>query len=373
MEYLVAGAQTFIGGQDASKIPDQIEGGYFAASVNTSNRRAALQPRWGGVKLKVSYSDGYLENSFKKQNPYQNIFETGKYQATIPFQIGNVPHLVIVISGCIFLYNQITRNISYLPIETTDSSVDRLNGRATRINWTAAGKHLVLFDFPAYPVILDGVTARRADPALYEIPAALMGVYNSNRLFIANGGNEFTAGDPVGSTTTPNAPITFEEVLLTGSTYYGQIFQLPTFDTNEAITAMAFLQMADTSTGIGPLLVGTDKAIYSYATQNLRSTWEQGQFGSVLTYNTGIAGARAICNVNSDLFFMSSDGQVRSLSMSREEQGKWSKVPISLEVQNWLNSINPDLFKYTVISYFKNKVFILANPYRVAADRKSVV
>ena len=84
----------------------------------------------------------------------------------------------------------------------------QLDEAADRINWSPAGKYLVIFDFPAYPVIIEGLLARRADPALLEIPRSVLGTYNQNRLFIANAGNEFTAGDPA-AYTFPTGPISF--------------------------------------------------------------------------------------------------------------------------------------------------------------------
>lgn len=128
---------------------------------------------------------------------------------------------------------------------------------------------------------------------------------------------------------------------------------------------MAFLQVADTSTGIGPLLVSTRNAVYAYQVQNPRQLWDQGQFGTNYLYSTGIAGPRAFTNTNSDIFMQSADGQVRSLSMARNAQNKWANTAISREVANWLKFYDIDLAKYCTLCYFKNKIFISCNPFRV--------
>lgn len=362
-EPVLDGQTSFNSGQDASKTPHFVaEDGYFSG-VNVSNEDGLLKPRWGWQKIKgLKFPEGGYKVRGRLLKTFEEIFRTGKFQAGAPYSIGDDLYRVIVISGYIFLVNQRTKNIEVPTLEG-----QQMNPAAPRINWSPAGKYLVFFDFPNYPVILDGITVRRADPAKDEIPVSNIGGYNQNRLFIGNAGNEFTAGDPSGSLATPNAPISFEELLTITSPFFGQVFQLSTNYNNDPITAFAFLQSVDTGTGWGPLLVSTENAIYSYQTQNPRNTWETGRFGTLVVYNAGIVGPRAVVNINGDMFFISADGQFRSLSMSRDEQGKWSKTPLSREVHNWLIINSPELMEFSFVQYFKNKVFFSCNPYRVIA------
>lgn len=364
-EFVIDGTLDFLGGQDASKVPDKIPKNCYASGVNVSTKNGVLSPRPGIQKLNLEFEGSLiLPNLYERS--YEAIFRTGVYQAVIPYAVGLDYYLIYVIAGIIFLANQDTGVVSVLNIE--DGSM--LDETRPRVNWSYGGNYVFIFDYPAYPVIIEGVQARRADPDEYEVPISRLGAYNQNRLFIINGGNEFTAGDPTGSLAAPNAPSTFQELLLPNSPYYRQIFQLPTSLTNEGVNeirAAAFLQFTDTSTGIGPLLLATSKAIYSFQTQLPRDQWEAGQFGTALTYNSGIAGARAFANVNSDLFYISADGQLRTLSMSRNEQGRWSKVAISREVQNWIKFYDKDLIPFSVVGYFANKIMVAVNPYRTKA------
>lgn len=362
-ELVFDGSLDFLGGQDASKVPDKIAPNAYASGINVSVQNGALGPRPALIFLELELPEGGITLPNKYERSYADIFRAGKFQAIAPYNIGLDSYMVLVISGTIFLLNVNTKKVSVLEIE--DGS--RIDEYAARINWSAAGRYLVLYDFPAFPVIIDGTECRRADPTKFEVPISTFGVYNQNRLFIANAGNEFTGGDPTGSVLTPEAPVTFEEVLTLASPYFGQIFQLPTNDNNDPISAMAFLQATDTSTGIGPLLVATQRSIFSYNTQNPRGSWESGQFGSNLVYGAGIVGPRALVNVNSDLFYLSLDGQVRTLSMSRDEQKRWSKVPISREVKNWLKFNDQSLARYGFLGYYNNRIFVSANPYRTQA------
>lgn len=363
MEQLYDGQESFVGGQDASKIPDRVPENAFYAGINITTQNDALGPRWGLIRSKLNFPDGSVIQKNLGTRTYETVFRLGKVQGWGRYSIGIDYYNIFIISGIIFLVNVRTKDVLVLDIE--DGS--KLDETADRIFTSPAGKYFVIHDYPAYPVIIEGFSARRADPANYEIPISVMGTYNQNRYFINNAGNEFTGGDPAGSNATPDAPITFLEVFFPSSPYVNQFFQLSTNYNNDPITAMTFLQVVDTSTGIGPLMISTPRAIYSYATQNPRNQWQAGQFGSVFVANAGIAGSSSFTAVNTDLMFVSSDGQIRSMSMSRTEQGKWAKVPISREIQNWLIYRDKSLVQFAVMAYFKNKVLVSVNPYRVTA------
>ena len=353
----------FIGGQDASKVPDRVPENAYYAGVNITTKNGVLGPREGFDRKELIFPDGDIVQSNLYKRSYIDVFRTGKFQAIAPYTVGPDYYNVVVIAGVIFTININTYEVAVIDIK--DGS--NFDETADRINWSAAGPYLVFFDFPNYPVIFDGSSARRANPEDDEVPISVLGAYNSNRLFIANAGADFTAGDPYGSTLAPDAPISFKEVLTIASPYFGQVFQLPTANAFNPITGMAFLQTIDTSTGIGSLLVSTRNSVYSYVTQQPRASWQAGQFGALFIQDAGFAGPRAFTNVNSDLFFVASDGQVRTASMSRDEQNRWSRTPISREVHNWLKYIDLDLAKFASIAYFNNKIFITANPYRTGA------
>lgn len=362
MDLVADGALDFLGGQDASHIPDRVPDNAYFAGVNVSVKKGSLQPRWGFEKRRLEFPDELVEDQYRRLRSWDDIFYSGKFQMAAPYSVAGVPYVLVVISGFIFLIN-----ITTLDVQVLNQLGPKINSRIRRLNWTVAGNYFVIFEFPAPPIIIDGFVVRRSDYSKYEVPAATIGTFNQSRLFIGNALNGYTAGDPVG-VGFPNAPITFEEIEAPAASYLGQVFGLPTQDQSEVITAMGFLQVADTSTGIGPLLIASDRAIYSAGSNNPRSAWQSGQFGSILVYNSGIVGPRAIVNVNSDVLFMSSDGHIRALSMSRDEQKSWAHVPISREVANWLKFWDKSLMSLGFVTYFENKIFFSANPYRMAVQ-----
>lgn len=354
------GSTTFERGQNANLAPDLIPSTNYHAGVNVKANKGVISPRYGIEEHTLVIPDGGIKLVTNFTRTYENIFDNGKFQALVPYSIGSEYYLIIIVSGVIFLVNQETLEVTVVSIQ--DGS--RLNENAPRINYSPAGDYLILYDYPALPVIFDGIVARRSNRGNHEIPVSRLGVNNQTRLMIANGGNEWTASDPVG-VAFPNAPLTFNEIETVGGTYYGQIFQLPGNFNNEVITGMFNLPLVDTSTGIGPMLVSSKNAIYSYQTQNPRADWESPGFGTLFIPEFGIPGPLAATPLNSDLYFVGTDGQIRSASMSRDAQTKWSKVPLSREVDNYLKFSDAGLLELASLCYFKNKMFILTNPYRM--------
>ena len=366
-ELIPDGTTDFSGGQNAAVKAFQIGPNQYYTGINVSTVNGVLQPRWALRQKKLDWSEA---GSYRKLTgalvPFENVFKSGKFQGFIPYSIGNDNFAIYIVSGFIFLINKASLLVKVL------NPVDPLDPYKDRVNWSNAGIYLVIYDWPNAPFILEGIITRRSNPSANEVPVSVLGAYNQNRLCIANYGISWTAGDPAGSTATPDAPITFTEVNQSGSPYVGDIYECPTANrNNDRITAMGFLQVLDKSTEIGPLLVATDKAIYSYRTDLPRKFWQGGTdgavFGSVLLYNAGIVAQRAFCNVNSDIIFKSADGQVRALSMARNAQKLWANFPISKEVQKFLDATDITLGKFSTCSYFGNKVFITCNPYRVDA------
>jgi hypothetical protein len=362
---IFAGTTEFSGGMNASVSPNAISDNQYFLGVNVIPSKAFLGPRWGFTEIELDFTlTGDYTRTTGVKVSYEEIFKSGKFQAFIPYSIGPDYFFIYIVSGFIFLVNLQDLTVTVL------NKTDQLNVDADRVNWSSAGNYLVIFDFPNRPFILEGIQIHRSDPALYEVPVSVMGTHNQNRLCIANAGIDWTAGDPAGSVATPLAPVSFQEVLVPSSPYVANVYQVPTSNkNNDFITAMGFLQVQDTSTGIGPLLVATNTAVYSYRTDVPRAAWQGGNngfvFGSCLLFRDGIVGQRAHVNVGSDLIFRSSDGQVRALSMARNQQQLWGNSPISREVNSLLEQSDPDLAYVSVTSYYQNKIFNTCNPYRV--------
>lgn len=359
------GTTDFSGGQNAAIDPAAIKPNQYFIGVNVSAEEGFLKPRWGIHHihdLDFSPAGDYTRESGFVIS-FEEIFYSGKFQAFVPYTIGPDKFALYIVSGFIFIINIGLKTVDVL------NKTDQLNVWADRVNWSNAGRFLVTFDFPNRPFILEGIQIHRSDPTLYEVPVSVLGTNNQNRLAIANAGIDWTAGDPSGSPSTPDAPVTFQEVLLPSTGFTGDVYQVPTANkNNDTITAMGFIQVLDKSTGIGPLFVATNNSIYSYPTDLPRAEWQGGAtsrvFGSLLL-RTGINGQRDFTNVNSDFVFRAPDAHIYCLTASRNDQFKWANFPISREVKNFLKLIDPSLQFVGAMTHFKNKIFATVNPHRV--------
>lgn len=369
-EFLEAGDTSFGSGQDDYHLADQLVAGQFSRGINIAIGRGGPQGRSGLVEKELIFPAGGVSNIYRDVRTWESIFKSGKFQARIPYRTGNEDFVIAIISGYFFRINIDTNLVTIL----NDGDKPRVNQYAPRIQWSFAGQYLVIFDFPDYPILINGETVTRANPdneingsPAPEVPVGVLGAFNQDRLVVANLANQFTMGDPVGEIGNVNPPITFAEVLVPSAPYFGQSFSLGTQYANEPITAMGFLQAVDTSTGIGPLFVATAKSIHTFRTDLPRSNWGgsgNATFGSLFVFSAGIVGPQAFANVNGDLFFLSANGELRSVSMSRAEQGKWTKTPLSLQVSSFLIYNDPTLAQYAFVRYWRNRIFVSANPYR---------
>ena len=381
------GNVSFRGGQNAGILADRIREDQYASGVNVTTVDGGLSPRPGFVHQEIKVrTEGGVTLSDGNRVSYSEIFSTGKFQGASSYLTDAGEFIVAVISGVIFKIDPLCDTADVIEVtkesslktpntECIEPNSNRLNQYCRRVNFAEAGRFLVIFDYPDFPVIIDGSTAKRADPKRVEldgfpcpeVPASVIGAFNQNRLFVGSAVHEFTGGDPVGNALAPDAPITFKEIFIEASEFLGQSFSLGTTNSNNPITAMGFIQVVDTSTGIGPLFVATKNSIYTFRTDIPRSQWEQTRFGSLLLFNAGIAGQRAFTHLNSDLIFMSGDGQIRSLSMARREQGQWANTPIDREIRNWVRFDDRELISLTVAESFRNRVFITVDPFRIPA------
>lgn len=370
------GNVSFAGGQNGGVLADRIAADQYASGVNVTTMNGAISPRPRFIHIPLKFL------SRSEHEKYWPSLRGGKFQCACFYRSDAGSHIITVINGRIFAVDPISGVVQHIGLPQISlpdrrKMDDKLHPRAKRINFAKAGRFLVLFDYPQRPVIMDGLIARRASsqeiirtvggvPTVMqvpEVPESRAGCFVQNRLFVANDAHEFGAGDPVGGINA-DAPVTFEESLSPAGAYNGQFFSLGTTNINNPITYMGYLQMADTSTGYGPLVVATDEALYTFAANRPRAEWEFiEQFGALSLYSAGVVGQRAAVNVNSDLLFMSGDGQIRSLHMGRDEQTRWSAAPISREVANWMKCHDHSLLKFSVAASHKNRVFFTVNPF----------
>lgn len=227
-----------------------------------------------------------------------------------------------------------------------------------------ADVYMVVQDGFATPIIMQGLGTIRRAAATGEVPVARSMAYGQGRLWVATG-RLLAAGDIFGG---PNAVIKFTETtyLTEGAGGFGVPLQAGD------IMGLNFLEVGDTSTGQGELLVFCRKAVWSVQAGIPRAQWlSTARMLSVSLTNVGGTGHRAIVNANGDCYFRAKDGW-RSYRVARNEMfsvqygGQISYgsgySPISLEMQRVIANDTLQLMDFGSCVLFKNRILGLASP-----------
>lgn len=198
-----------------------------------------------------------------------------------------------------------------------------------------------------------------------ELPPGRMGAYGMGRNWGSLvDGKQFVAGDLVGGSSGTQAESFRDAVLNVTENIYlagGGNFTVP--GSVGDIRAMKFVATLDTSLGQGPMQVLTSNTVFSCNAPVDRLTW-QDITNPILTESmigTGGTGQNSTVNANSDLIFRSPEG-LQSLIMARAQFGTWGNVPMSREVQEWLDRDNPSLLSYGTSAVFNNRLIIGTGP-----------
>lgn len=282
----------------------------------------------------------------------------------------------IMING--FTYSVVSTATPIITVENVDAPVGNvvagkaviildvnstINGRA----WLTQGKgFLFIQDGQARCIIFDGTKAFRSDVTKRQVPTGTVMKYGKGRLWVAVNGDEFVASDLVrgGSGTAQygflDAILYFtENALIAGGGAFSVELE------SGKITAMEFMPVLDTSTGVGPLIVFTERAAFSVNVPFLRSDWAlmtSPLQTIVLTGNGATSAYAAVAGSNSDLFFRARDGW-RSLVLAiREFQNSWGNTPISSELSFVLDKDDEVLLRYASAIQFKNRLWFTVSP-----------
>lgn len=368
---VIDGSIDFSGGSNSGLTADRIAKNQFEKGINVSCKNGSLQPRPRLIHIPVRV----ITNGSEAGISYQKIFDAGKFQGERTLRSDRNSYTISVRGGIIFKIDYYRGTATVI----RHGADDRIASLYRRVDIQPDGRFMVVFDWPNMPVIIDGDKAYRSN--FYatdergiptpQIPQSLLGVFVQSRFWVANAVNEFTAGDPTGDVTTPDAAITFYEVYGEQSAYREQAFNLGAGFGNVSITAMGFLssrnqQARVQATIYGPLYIGTKQSIHVYNAELPRAEWANGTFGRVELYGTGIVGQRAHTVIGSDVMFQSAAGSLHSMSKNQnDERSGWATTVISREVDDWLKPVNKSYLDIGFVSFYDKLVLAGAKPIRI--------
>lgn len=211
---------------------------------------------------------------------------------------------------------------------------------------------LIIQDGQSSPWLYDGVDFRRAEDG--EVPVGRAMAYGNGRLAVVVGnGRNVRIGDI--RKDAHQSELKFTETYgLTG----GGDLAFP-----EEVLALAYLPVIDTGSGQGPLIAGCAGSLHTMKTNfTQRDLWPEVGFQTVLLPDRGIAGPNAVCVVNQDLYFRSSDG-LRSVRTSTTDYDAPGLAPLSVEVRHRLDVDTPFLLKDASVVSFDNRLLCTHSPF----------
>jgi len=211
---------------------------------------------------------------------------------------------------------------------------------------------LIIQDGQSDPIIYNGGTARRATSD--EVPRGRMMAYGNGRLWVAINLRELVAGDI--RTRDPGSELKFTETNYLsggGSLYFSR-----------GITGLDFIPVTGAA-DFGTLMVfGPDYAESIRADVTSRDSWAQmAGFVTNVFRDIGASGDWGIAQVNQDLYWRDSHGNIRSLQNSISTQNSPGSTPISREVSRIVAYDSEKLLPWVSSVYFDNRLLMTASPY----------
>jgi hypothetical protein len=130
------------------------------------------------------------------------------------------------------------------------------------------------------------------------------------------------------------------------------------------ITGMIFPAQLDTSLGQGALQIFSQRDIFSCNAPIDATLWQK-TTNPLVTESLKGEGAGSHWSIvlsNADIFFRSSDAQIRSLLLARLDFNKWGDTPISHEVSRTIDNENLGLVNFMSGAVFDNRFLQSATP-----------
>lgn len=352
--------------------PQLAKDGVLTLEMGMSSGRSPtlLKEEECAYALNATMRGGYARNRpvfqpLTLSGPGLAAWQTSNFQGIAFYDLGDGQQTLIgMSSGKLFKIDIVGTAATVTALGPADS----LNSPVRPLAYFCqADVYMVVQDGSATPLILSGTdpaNVRRA--AVDEVPVGRAMAYGQGRLWVSMN-RLLAAGDIFGG---PNAVIKFtENTYLTETTPSPQSgFGTPLQSGD--IVGLNFLEMGDTATGQGELLVFCRKNVWSVQAQVPRTSWTTTQrMLSVALTNVGGTGHRAITNVNGDCFFRSKEGW-RAYRLARNEQfysesginSSWGYTPISLEMKRVINSDTVQLMDYASSVLFRGRLLGLAHP-----------
>lgn len=383
----------FIGRQDSSSPKHLLADGEVSRLVNARFIEGAITNHLSFDEFDIKYYKGPNEKVVLRKSPktvsrvtYDQLLRRGDIQLLAPLQNLAGNFLVAVISGVLFLID--TSTCLAYDITPTDSELPSRK-EITPISYIdndggvyGVGGYLVIFNDINRPIFINHQEARTSKASAYEMPPARMGVTTGNRAFIISATNVMWASDPLGGAS-DLAPLTFEETLLSGSPYEGQIFNIGSALDLEEVTAICRLHKfggSSTEFLYQNLLVSTKRHKFIIASDRARTNWTDPLFITSIGNGDGIAGPLACTPIGSNIAYISVNGRIKLISQDKEKENSLSETFFDDTLGQYLCKNESNFYfrdwyeeldhSHSIIKYLNNRLYATVYPHKVPAIDK---
>jgi hypothetical protein len=229
-----------------------------------------------------------------------------------------------------------------------------------------AEKWLIIQDGQSLPIFWDGAKAKRSIPSLGQMTGGKMMEYHRGRVAKVNpDGRTYSIGDIVyGPSGTAGEQFRDAVLYATENTYLagGGFFSVP--GNYGDITFMRGMAQLETAFGQGPLMIGTEFAIFSVDLPTDRTTWTSitDPIQAVAHIASGGTSQNSAVNVNSDLYYRSQLGVRSLIQAQRDFQANSGNTPVSREMNRLFLYDDETLLNFSSGVFFDNRLLMTSSP-----------
>ena len=297
-----------------------------------------------------------MQNLVDQQFDAEIVFKNGNFQGCEVYNTDTALYTVCVISGHIFLIN-----MSNYKVTVVTEIATQLNEYTDKVYMTQVESHFVIQDGINIPKILTGSAIRSADHSVDEVPVGTNMAYGQGRLCVQISPKHFRIGD-IHLAFDPINVLKFRETKILneggGFTVSGKLGE---------IVSLQFANVADTSTGDGPLLAICQNGFSTFAINNPRATWSNIPIQKVQLIGSSITGNEAYTNIGEDILYRSPEG-IRSYAVGRtESESGFRYTELSREVSEYIDYDTNFDAKYLSMAFFDKRLLSLTSPKNLKA------
>lgn len=297
----------------------------------------------------------------------EELFRTGNVQGALAYQSTSPDYdagILVAIAGTIFFGQVTTQKIAWRVIlrDAYDSTflhfwfvqganmVYGQNGVERPFEWNGAD--------PLATILPDvGPAPNDPDATVPYTPVGNIMAYSHGYIAVVNDRNQIAISDHIYQYGFGNEGAM--HVFADNTGYKGGLFGVPANLGN--ITGAATLPQSRFRNGQGELVFFTENGAFALDLSPARQNWEDTRTTLV---GAGCVAPYSIIPVNNDLWYRRPDGISAYKQSRNDEDTKWTDIPLSREVNNWLARDSDWLLRYASMAYFDNRILCTVYPQR---------